>query len=274
MPFTGPFTHAELRAQGITDTRLRGWLARGEVTRLGFDLFVPSSRAEDPSTVALSGDRAVLRQQRAVSVEAAARHHQLPLPPKQYAMNARPLELALLPDAHRSAVNGLVVPSRGLTALLLARGQGLGGALVALDAALALGDTREELESLAATFSVLPGMKNLLRAVERADGRSGSPLESLSRGAMHVAKIPAPELQTKFTVETARYFVDFFWRAHGVIGEADGLLKYEDRSAISAEKRRQGVLELRGYRVLRWTWSDVEPNPHRMIQLVRQALGL
>jgi very-short-patch-repair endonuclease len=49
--------------------------------------------------------------------------------------------------------------------------------------------------------------------------------------------------------------VDFLWRKAGVVGEADGRVKYTD-SALWQEKLRQERLEDAGYGVLRWTWAQ------------------
>jgi hypothetical protein len=51
--------------------------------------------------------------------------------------------------------------------------------------------------------------------------------------------------------------VDFYWDAFGVVGEADGLAKYESASSRVAEKRREPRLESCGLLVVRWGWDDV-----------------
>jgi len=64
-------------------------------------------------------------------------------------------------------------------------------------------------------------------ALELADGRSGSPGESLSRASMHIAGMPAPELQAEFRDRTGRIgFVDFWWPEARLVGEFDGHAKY------------------------------------------------
>jgi hypothetical protein len=51
--------------------------------------------------------------------------------------------------------------------------------------------------------------------------------------------------------------VDFYWDELGVVGEADGRLKYSDGSDLYAEKRRQEAIEDLGLRCVRWGWSDL-----------------
>jgi very-short-patch-repair endonuclease len=51
--------------------------------------------------------------------------------------------------------------------------------------------------------------------------------------------------------------VDFYWDDCGVVGEADGALKYDGRQALMAERRRQQALEDLGLIIVRWEWSDL-----------------
>lgn len=122
------------------------------------------------------------------------------------------------------------------------------------------------------------GSARAARAVEFADGRSGSPGESLSRCSMFVSGLPAPVLQARFEDAAGLIgFVDFWWPEWGIIGEFDGLGKYlrEDlRSGRSAaevvvdEKVREDRLRAAtGARITRWGW-DVARSP----QLLAAAL--
>ena len=73
---------------------------------------------------------------------------------------------------------------------------------------------------------------------------------------------------------TGRYFrVDFLWEKEGVIGEADGLIKYSSPEALRAEKIRQEDLEVRGFQIVRWTLADMSANPERIIARISEALG-
>jgi very-short-patch-repair endonuclease len=60
-----------------------------------------------------------------------------------------------------------------------------------------------------------------------------------------------------------------------VIGEADGLLKYDDARPLSlrAEKLRQEALEARGYIVVRWTWDDIWRRPDWVVSRLRRAMA-
>jgi very-short-patch-repair endonuclease len=72
------------------------------------------------------------------------------------------------------------------------------------------------------------------------------------------------------------FIVDFFWEEFGVIGEADGLAKYDDeeeRLSLRAEKLRQEELEALGYIVVRWTWEDIWRRPEWVAKRLRRAFA-
>ena len=108
------------------------------------------------------------------------------------------------------------------------------------------------------------GHRRSLDVIEFADGRAESPLESVSRVAMHVAGLPRPELQTAFHDAAGLIgYADFAWPEFGLVGEADGDAKYLDpalrggRSAervVLDEKIREDRLRALGLRVVRWRW--------------------
>jgi very-short-patch-repair endonuclease len=104
------------------------------------------------------------------------------------------------------------------------------------------------------------------------DGRSESALESVSRVIMHERELPAPELQAEFTATESTYRTDFYWKAQGVIGEADGMQKYETRDVLRGEKVRQERLERMGLRVVRWNWREMLVDTDETIARIRCAL--
>lgn len=67
--------------------------------------------------------------------------------------------------------------------------------------------------------------------------------------------------------------VDFVVKGTKVILEVDGRLKYTDRDALFAEKKREDRLRSLGYVVVRVTWSDVM-RPGVVAQKIRQGLAL
>ena len=66
---------------------------------------------------------------------------------------------------------------------------------------------------------------------------------------------------------------DFLWEETGVVGEADGLEKYDGVNglALRQEKLRQETLEQTGLIVVRWGWSDLADLP-RLVDRIGRAL--
>jgi hypothetical protein len=105
-----------------------------------------------------------------------------------------------------------------------------------------------------------------------ADGYAATPLESVSRVVMQQYGVPAPRLQVRIGQPLVG-IVDFLWEEFGVIGEADGLLKYDDPNALRAEKLRQEALECLGYVVVPWTWNDIWRRPEWVMARLGAAMS-
>jgi very-short-patch-repair endonuclease len=170
---------------------------------------------------------------------------------------------------------GAAVTSIERTIIDLARMRGVGQGLVAADAAL-----HERLTTPARLRQTLlrqtgwPGVRAARQAVQLADGRSESPLESLARLCLVDGGLPLPDLQVRVDTDGGPYRVDMLYRKQRVIIELDGLLKYRnDPRALVAEKRRQEHLERAGYRVIRLLWEDVLHRPAETLARVRAALA-
>lgn len=165
---------------------------------------------------------------------------------------------------HRTASAGFTLPvgqvecmSVARTVVDLAREHGPHAGVVPLDFAL-----RHTLVSAAELAHTLehcrgwPGVTQARAAIAAADAHSESPLESLSRTMFPKFDVPAPELQIAIGDRRGRFIarVDFYWDEFGVVGEADGLQKYDDatKPALREEKVRQEDLEETGLIVVRW----------------------
>ncbi|WP_374009683.1 hypothetical protein [Leifsonia sp. LS-T14] len=139
---------------------------------------------------------------------------------------------------------------------------------------------REELHAAWRRAQPMRGHRRALDVIDLADERSGSPLESVSRLAMHTAGVPQPELQTPFRDAAGLIgYVDFYWSDFGVVGEADGDLKYLDpalrggRTAdrvVLDEKIREDRLRALGLRVVRWRWATAR-DPRSLAALLSSA---
>ena len=151
------------------------------------------------------------------------------------------------------------VTSPARTVVDLAREHGVAAAVVAGDHALRKAlTTRAELDRTAAECRRWPGIATARSALDLLDGRSESPLESLSRLRLQAHQLPRPDLQADLRDERGRFVarVDFLFEGR-VIGEADGLSKYDTIAVLHAEKIRHERLENLGYVVVRWMWRDL-----------------
>lgn len=271
-----PFTRSSLLAAGFSVAELRGWLARGEVKVMQYGLYAAASIAADPVTRAIYASAEVADGRAVVPLLGAAALHGIRTPPQPHPSHLRVDGRRRPPDEVIVNLRGLAVHNAAWTAVQLARWQGLAGALICFDSALANGVQREELLATVDRMQGWPGVKSLRRAVEEADARSESAFESWSRGLMIDGGLPRPTVQLVVRAQGLNLRADFAWPHAGVLGEADGMAKYGDaddaRRAIFLEKRRQAALQAAGWLLHRWTWKDVYPQHGVWLAGLRTAL--
>lgn len=189
------------------------------------------------------------------------------------------LHRATIGDDESRIVGGYRTLSPARTIMDLSREFGVASGLVAADHALHVGLVEpDEVELAWERCAGWPGRKaaRIVRAL--CDGASESPLESLSRLAMAANRLPPPELQATISTRAGQFVArsDFYWDEFGVIGEADGDLKYDDRVALVRERARQQSLEQLGLTVVRWRWADLadfEPVAARLRSAFRRGVG-
>lgn len=117
-------------------------------------------------------------------------------------------------------------------------------------------------------------------ALDRADARSGSAGESLSRGQMYLLRVPIPDLQVSFPRgdQPGEDIVDFDWPTLGRFGEFDGKGKYF-RKELAGDRSPEEVLwdeKLREDRIrqhrpfgIRWGWDVAMSRPRLAALLAR-----
>lgn len=116
--------------------------------------------------------------------------------------------------------------------------------------------------------------RHLDHVVALADPRRESALESLSFGEMVLhGGLPLPAMQVLIRTEFGDVYPDFLWAQARVIGEADGLVKYQTPDALHREKLRQEALEALGYLVIRWTYREMRRNPGAVMARIAAALA-
>ncbi|MGN6605946.1 MAG: hypothetical protein ACTHMS_02895 [Jatrophihabitans sp.] len=181
-----------------------------------------------------------------------------------------------LPSGDVRRLRSVLVLSPERTVVDLGRELGMEAALVAADAALHRGlTTPDRLAAAVAACRGWPGVRAAADAVAFADPFAESPFESLSRLRIAQAGLPRPALQRVIWSLDGRFLgrTDFYWDEFGVIGESDGMLKYDVRrnreatTALQREKRRQEGLEQTDLIAVRWGWdalADFAPTAARL----------
>jgi hypothetical protein len=186
-----------------------------------------------------------------------------------------------LPPQHLVRVDGIPATSPARTVVDLARWVTFRSGVVVADSALRTGVTRHEVERVARECRRWPVVRKARAATAFADRRAATPLESISRVAFHEMGLPAPDLQVPLVWDdfgNPTTIVDFYWEEFRVVGEADGLLKYdgdgdEQRDALRREKLRQEELEDLNFIVVRWTWEQIWRRPEWVAMRLRRAMA-
>lgn len=190
-------------------------------------------------------------------------------------------------------IDGVTVTTLARTSVDIARTQSFGCAVAVVDAALRRAVyPRPELPADVVVHADLlrelhgiprnKGVVKALRVISFADGRADRPGESISRVNIHLARLPAPELQVELAGASGKVWtVDFFWRGCRLIGEFDGATKYTNEEflrgrssaeAVIAEKAREDDLRAAGYGMSRWGWRVAMSPSLIREQLVRAGL--
>ena len=202
----------------------------------------------------------------------------LALPPGKPWNRARPASVVFrtadLPAEHLTTRYSLPVTTAARTVIDLARTLPFTDAVVAADSALREEKaTKAELGKTLAACAQWPGVRQARRVVEFADERAESPLESAARVVFDQSGLDPPELQaTVFTLSDA-FRVDFLWRTHKVIAEADGLGKYSDRGDAVKQLERDRRLRDAGFRLVHFTWKELFGTPELVLSRIRAAIA-
>jgi hypothetical protein len=188
------------------------------------------------------------------------------------------VHVAALPDEDLQVVRGLAVTSPARTLADCLRLLPAEDAVPLVDAALRRGaSTRAEVEAVLARQYTWPFAGVAAASLALVDPRRESALESRSAVVMHRHAIPAPEPQVRILDTRGRQVarVDFAWLRWGVVGEADGRVKYSGDAAraIEEEKDRQARLEALGLVVVRWGARHLHGDLPELVRRLRAALA-
>jgi very-short-patch-repair endonuclease len=274
-----PFDLATAREFGLTEDHLRGKSWR----RVARGMFAWHEIA-DGSIVKLQAALNQVPDGSVLSGLSAGWLHGLDLPPCSPIEVTVPIASRVSRRAglsiHRSAeiertlAKGLPVTSRERTITDLAGRAPLIEAVVVLDMAL---------HRRMATTSVLikwvgahpgrRGIATLRQAIELAEPKTESPMETRLRMLLVLEGLPRPRVQVPL-YDTTGTFVgrpDLYYPRKRLALEYDGSIH---RDSLAADDRRQNRLVDAGYRVLRFTAGDVLSTRAATVAIVRRALAL
>src|SRR5829696_743623 len=267
---------SELRDVGYTAGELSRLVRKGDLTRIRRGAYgPPATESLDPMEQHRRLVRAtfpLLAPDAVVSHTSAAALHGLPLfattltrmqltraeIPGGKARSAIQLHAASLDVREVAVIDGISVTTLPRTVADLARSLSFEQAVIAGDAALRFGLSRDEAEDGLLRMRRWPGVVQARRVMRFLDGRSESPGESRSRVGFLTARIPSPEPQYEVHDERGRLIArtDFAWEQFHTLGEFDGKAKYgrllrpgeTPDDAVYREKMRCAALAGR--------WSD------------------
>lgn len=178
-----------------------------------------------------------------------------------------------LAETDVTEVAGIPTVVRDIAAVSAAATQSPEWAVVVLDAAAwQRPHAIAELATIAEQWPRLRGIGTVRRAVPLVRAGAQSPFETLSRIRLIDRGIPEPELQRAYyDADGLIGYADMAWDDGAVVGECDGLAKYEQRGDLVREKVREDRLRALGVIVVRWTWQELMTNPARVAARIERA---
>jgi very-short-patch-repair endonuclease len=277
---TRPFNAAEARGAGVKRGQLRGPHFRS----LGSGLYHWAGLKES-SQLILAGVARRMPPGAAFSGLTAAWLHGLDVAP------CDPIEVTIPEPGGSSRLAGASVRRAPLAAgeIVLRRrlptttafrtAVDLGGRSVVMEGVVAIDlflhaelVSMAELRDYVADHSGAKGIARLRRALDLAEPKAESAMESRLRMQLVMARLPRPEVQVSVKDERGRFLgrPDLLYPRQRLAIEYDG---GHHRDRMVEDNRRQNGLVGAGYRLLRFTAADVYGASETVVMQVRHALA-
>ena len=272
------FTREEASLAGVTRRQLEGRAYR----RVARGVYRAARVAESPEMI-LAAVQGILPPCFVFSGGTAAWLHGLDLVPCDPVEVIVPEACWVRPRTRLSVVRTAVARSeivcvRGVpaTSILrtmsdLGRRAPLVDAVVAIDEATHRGLVdKDELALFAAAHTGGKGIARLRAALDMAEPATESPMETRLRLLIVMAGLPRPAVQVSLHHE-GRFLArpDLLYEAERLAIEYDGAIH---RESLVKDNRRQNRLVAAGYRLLRFTASDLAGHPDAVVSQVRGEL--
>lgn len=180
-------------------------------------------------------------------------------------------------DVHElTVVNGVATVNRNVAAVTCAAQADGEWALAVLDAAAwRAPHAIQDLARIVDDWPALRGIGVVRSVLPQVRTGAQTALESLSRYRLLRAGLPEPELQFPLHDRAGLIgYADMAWPSLGVVGEADGLLKYDTRDAHVKEKIREDRIRALGFIVVRWTWDEIMRDSRSVASRINHASTL
>jgi very-short-patch-repair endonuclease len=113
------------------------------------------------------------------------------------------------------------------------------------------------------------GTADLRKAIHRAAEsltHTRSELEDRFRALVLDANLPAPEYNATLELGETTIEVDAMWREHRLIVELDGYASHSTLDQFRKDRARDRAAQLEGWRVLRYTWTDLDRKAARQLE--------
>lgn len=102
--------------------------------------------------------------------------------------------------------------------------------------------------------------------------RTKSHLERRFRRLAREARLPAPTVNDSIAIPGEEMEFDFVWHRERLVVEVDGWETHRSRKAFHDDRRRDQLLRLHGWEILRFTDRDVRRDPGHVAAVVRTLL--
>jgi len=135
------------------------------------------------------------------------------------------------------------------------------------------GSTHAELDAICEKTINVRGTREVRRVIPLARDGAQTILETISCLTFNDHDLPEPTLQEKiYDSHGLVGIADFAWISLGIIGEADGAIKYTDAASLIEERRREQRIKDAGFEIFRWTWREIHNDPRRVVARFTRAV--
>jgi hypothetical protein len=120
-----------------------------------------------------------------------------------------------------------------------------------------------------------PGTRRLAEVLKSGHVGEGVPRSVLERRFLSLCRrlgLPRPAVNQPMAVPGEQWECDFVWPRERVVVEVDGWGTHKTKRAFQGDRRRDQLLRLEGWQVVRFTWDDVKFRPAHVAKVVRAML--